>query len=280
MTEQGTHWYTEMKFRNSFIATLILIAVFLISQALAPIFIEESTITSDKITIKYNAYRSSKDTALFIVPGWFMTKDSKAFKHIAEDFSKYYDVYTIDLRGHGKSSGLYTFTTNEVKDIRAVIEKVRAERNYKKYYLLGFSLGGALVINYGAEYKDVDSIIAVSAPTSFDNIENHFWSKEAVIPTLKKFEFDRWISIRPSLPFRDKVNSIDVIGEISPIPVYLIAGQKDKTVYPWHAYRLFHAAKEPKKVYVFQDTIHAEDIYLASPKTFVNSCYNWYEHGI
>lgn len=254
--------------------------IFLINQALAPIYLEESAITSDKIVIKYNAYRSSKDTALFIVPGWFMTKDSKAFKSIAEDFSKYYDVYVIDLRGHGKSAGLYTFTTNEVKDIRAVIEKTQEERSYKKYYLLGFSLGGALVINYAAQYKDVDSVIAVSAPTSFDNIENHFWSKEAVIPTLKKFEFSRWISIRPSLLFRHKIDSIDVISDISPIPIFLIAGQKDKTVFPWHAYRLYHAAKEPKKVYVFPDTIHAEDIYLSSPQTFVNSCYNWYEHGI
>ncbi|MBR6162877.1 alpha/beta fold hydrolase [bacterium] len=269
-----------MNKRNSIIAILLLIVIFLVNQALAPIYIEESVLTEDKINIKYNAYRSSKDTALFIVPGWFMTKDSKAFRSIAEDFAKYYDVYAIDLRGHGKSSGLYTFTTNEVKDIRAVIEKTRAERNYRRYLLLGFSLGGALVINYTAKYKDVDSVIAVSAPTSFDNIENHFWSKEAVIPTFKKFEFDRWISIRPSLLIKSKVNSIDVISEISPIPVYLIAGQNDKTVFPWHAFRLYHAAKEPKKVYVFQDTIHAEDIYLSSPQTFVNSCYNWYELGI
>lgn len=273
-------WCTDMtdNIKKLSLKSLLILSAFIMNTAFAALPVEETVVTSDNVIIKYNAYKSEKKDALFIVPGWFMTKDSKAFKSISEDFSEYFDVYTIDLRGHGKSRGSYTFTTNEVKDIRAVITKVKTDKTYQKHYLLGFSLGGALVINYAAEYKDVDSIIAVSAPTSFDNIENHFWSKEAVIPTLKKFEFSRWISIRPSLPFKEKVNSEDVISQISPIPVYIIAGQNDKTVYPWHAYRLYNKARDPKKLEVFKDAIHAEDIYLASPKTFVNSCYIWYEY--
>ena len=74
------------------------------------------------------------------------------------------------------------------------------------------------------------------------------------------------------------VKPIDVIENISPIPIYFIAGENDKTVYPHHAQTLFEKAKEPKKIQVFENTIHAEDIYISSPQTFVNSCYNWYEY--
>ena len=252
-TGQETHWCTDMTD-------------------------EYSVVTSDGVTIKYNAIKNSKKTALFILPGWFMTKDSKAFSDIASDFSQFYDVYTVDFRGHGRSSGAYTFSADEVKDIRAVIEQVKSEGKYEKYFIMGFSLGGAIAINYTAEYKDVDSVIAVSAPESFDTIENHVWKKEAYIPTFQKFELKRWCSIRPKLPFKKMVKSIDVIENISPIPVYLIAGENDKTVYPHHAHSLFEKAKDPKKITVFENKIHAEDIYISSPQTFVNSCYNWYEY--
>ncbi len=234
--------------------------------------------TSDGVTIKYNAIKSSKKSALFILPGWFMTKDSKAFSDIASDFSKYYDVYTIDFRGHGKSSGEYTFSSKEVCDLRAIIEKTKSEMNYEKNYLMGFSLGSAIAINYCSQYKDVDSIVAISAPISFEKIENHFWKKEAFIPTFQKFELKRWFSIRFSLPFKKMVKPIDVIESISPVPIYFIAGSRDKTIYPWHAQKLYEKACEPKKISVFENTIHAEDIYISSPQTFVNSCYNWYEY--
>ena len=239
---------------------------------------ELQTTTSDGVKIKYNALRNSKKSALFILPGWFMTKDSKAFSDIASDFSKFYDVYTLDLRGHGNSTGLYTFSSQEIIDLRAVIEKTRQEMHYDKYFLMGFSLGGAIVINYCAEYKDVDSVIAVSAPCAFDKIENHFWKKEAFIPTFQKFELKRWLSIRPAFPFKKMVKPVDVIKNLSPVPIYLIAGSSDKTVYPWHAQKLYETALEPKKMTVFENTIHAEDIYISSPQTFVNSCYNWYEY--
>ena len=71
--------------------------------------------TDDNVKIALNQYKNNYDEVVIVAHGWFMTKDSKAFRHISEEFYKYFDVITLDFRGHGKSSGFYTFTSKEIK---------------------------------------------------------------------------------------------------------------------------------------------------------------------
>lgn len=139
---------------------------------------------------------------------------------------------------------------------------------------MGFSLGAAQVLIHGAKYNDVDKIIAVSAPSDFDKIENQIWRKEAFIPTFKKFELKRWVSIRPSFIIHKKIKPIDNIKEIK-VPTLFIAGKKDKTVFPWHTEKLYNKADCPKKLEIFENGIHAEDLYLNESERFINLCINF-----
>ena len=59
---------------------------------------------------------------------------------MANLFSKSLDLISFDFRGHGKSSGIYTFTSKESEDIKSVVNY--AKKTYKRVYLTGFSLGG------------------------------------------------------------------------------------------------------------------------------------------
>ena len=152
--------------------------------------------TADNVKIAFNLYQTGHKNVVIICPGWFMTKDSKAFSTLAEDLSEKYDVIAMDFRGHGKSGGLYTFTSKELLDLDAVVDFARG--NYEKINLAGFSLGGAIVLIYGAQNSDINRIIAVSAPSDFYKIENKMWHPNAWIPTFKKFEPKRWVSVRPS----------------------------------------------------------------------------------
>lgn len=98
--------------------------------------------TSDGIKLALNHYDTGHKEVLIIVHGWFMTKDSRAFSDMAQNFSKEFDVIAFDCRGHGKSSGFYTFTSKETIDLKTVVDF--AKTKYKKVYLAGFSLGGRL----------------------------------------------------------------------------------------------------------------------------------------
>ncbi len=229
--------------------------------------------TEDNIKIAVNHFSNNFDEVLVICPGWFMTKDSKAFMNMALEFSNYMDVMVMDFRGHGKSSGLYTFMSKETLDLKAVVKFARDK--YKKVYLLGFSLGGGIVIIHSAVERNVDKVIAVSAPADFYKIENHIWHPDAWIPTLfKKFEPKRWLSIRPELFLRKKLKPLELAGKIT-CPVLFAAGEKDPTVFAWHTKSLFDNAVCDKKFQLFEGGRHAEDLFIDDKEKFMTVCLDW-----
>ncbi len=139
---------------------------------------------------------------------------------------------------------------------------------------MGFSLGAAIVLTAGAKDDSIKKIIAVSAPTCFNKIENKVWKKEAWIPTLKKCELKRWLSVRPSLINRAKTAPIDIVEKIK-CPTLFIAGEKDPTVCAWHTEALFQKAVCTKKYELFKDCCHAEDLFIQDKEHFIKLCTDW-----
>lgn len=231
--------------------------------------------TEDNIKIAINYINNENESVVIICPGWFMTKDSKAFLKMSNDLSKYFDIITMDFRGHGKSSGFYTFSAKEESDLKTVIDYAKSN-NYEQIHLLGFSLGGALVLLQGEKTSnEISKIITVSAPSEFYKIENRMYSPDAWIPTLfHKFDPLRWLTIRAGNPFLKKRKPVDIIQNIK-CPTLFIAGEKDPTVLPWHTKKLHDKATCRKAYKLFPITRHAEDIYLDYPEEFIKTCVNW-----
>lgn len=228
--------------------------------------------TQDGVKIALNHYKNGFKSVVILAPGWFMTKDSKSFIEMSEVFSKESDVLAMDFRGHGKSDGFYTFTSKEINDISVVVEF--AKKYYEKIYLVGFSLGGAIVLIAGATFNYIDKIIAVSAPTCFEKIENQMWKPEAWIPTFQKCELKRWFSIRPSLKICKKIKPIDIVEKIK-CPTLFLAGEKDPTVYSWHTEALYKKAVCEKEYKLFENCCHAEDLFIQDREKFVKICTDW-----
>lgn len=228
--------------------------------------------TSDRIKIALNHYKRNKKQVLIIAPGWTMGKDSKFIAEIAGLFSNSLDVISFDFRGHGKSSGVYTFTSNEFKDLDAVINY--AKSNYQKIYLIGFSLGGATAIIHSAANKKVDKIIIVSAPHSFKKIKSHMWIKDFIKNPFKKYEFKRWIKIRLFPIILEKIRPIDVVDKIS-VPALFIAGDLDTIIGPNDTKSLFDKATCKKHFILFKNCNHAEDLIHQEKTKFINICIGW-----
>ncbi len=229
-------------------------------------------LTQDKIKIAYNHYKSNFDNVLIVAHGWFMSKDSNAFKQICQSFNEYFDIISFDFRGHCSSSGLYTFGAEETNDLKAIVDFAKTQ--YKKIYLIGFSLGSLISIDYCAKYNNIDKLILVSAPTDFKKIENNIFSPNAFIPTLKKFEFKRWFSIRFTHPFKKKPIPIELISKIK-IPLFFIAGENDPIIKVWHNQELFKTASTIKKELIIKGGKHAEDLFLEHKSLFMEECINW-----
>lgn len=236
--------------------------------------------TNDNIKIAINHHFSNNDSVIIIVHGWFMCKDSKPFLEMAEALSKSFDVISMDCRGHGRSTGKYTFTVEEGEDLKTVVEF--AKKIYKNVFFMGFSLGAALVLLHGANADAIKGIIAVSPPARFEKIENRFWHPNAWIPTLQKFEPTTWLSIRPDfykLIFKTKIPPTESIENLK-TPVLFISGENDPTVLAWHTEELFEKAKCPKKYKKIKNGLHAEDLFLQDKDKFVNLCCNWISNAL
>ena len=229
--------------------------------------------TKDKINIAINYYPNGFDEVVVIAPGWCMTKDSDAFCRIAEMFAKHFDVISLDFRGHGKSGGMYTFTAKELMDMDTVVRYAR-KKDYKRIYLAGFSLGAAMSLIYASKSRFIDKIIAVSAPSDFDKIENQMWKKEAWGETFKKFELDRFASIRPYPIPLQKIKPTDIVDKIK-VPILFIAGEKDPTVHLWHTKELYDKAICKKEYKEYKNGCHAEDLFLHFEDDFTKLCLDW-----
>lgn len=73
-------------------------------------------------------------------------------------------VIGIDMRGHGRSSGISVLAKDEIHDLDAAVAWAR-RLGYQAVVPVGFSLGGAVVIRHASEgSQPVEASVAVSAP--------------------------------------------------------------------------------------------------------------------
>lgn len=78
--------------------------------------------------------------------------DCSYFKHQIEPFSKFYHVYALDTRGHGRTPrGGQPFTILQfAEDLRGFLD----ERGIDRTHLLGFSDGGNIAMVFALRYPE------------------------------------------------------------------------------------------------------------------------------
>ncbi len=78
--------------------------------------------------------------------------DCGYFKHQIEPFSKFYHVYALDTRGHGRTPrGGQPFTIRQfAEDLRGFLD----ERGIDRAHLLGFSDGGNIAMVFALRYPE------------------------------------------------------------------------------------------------------------------------------
>ncbi len=236
--------------------------------------IERSThqvTTSDGVQIAFDLYqRPGRDTVLIICPGFFQSKNTPTFRRMATALAHYRDVICMDFRGHGDSSGQFTFSAKEEADLKAVLDWARPR--YAHMVLLGFSLGAATAIDVVGQGADVQTLIAVSAPTAFEDIELQIWTPKAVMAGLKAIE--PGVGCRPGNPWLTKPRPIDRIRQVK-VPIIFIHGTDDGTTFAHHSQELFAQAAGPKQLVVIEGGRHAEELYRQDPQGFVTLVEDW-----
>lgn len=213
-------------------------------------------VTADKVRIAYTHSKSGHNAAVIITHGFFASKDAALIRKLRNYLLDKYDVIAFDLRGHGKSSGLFSWASKEHWDLQAVLDY--AKKSYEKVAIIGFSLGAAISMRALAEKNSADTLIAVSAPYEFAKIDFQLWRlspKNDIFDNLK--EGMRGRGLRPGPFWLAKKQPLDLADKLI-CPVLYIHGDKDWVIRHTHSNKLYNRTTAKKKIAIIKNGPHAE----------------------
>lgn len=231
--------------------------------------------TADGKKLSITRTGTGREEVVVIVPGYNQSKETAVFRKIAADLVSDFDCISVDMRGHGKSEGLYTFGSKETDDLKAIIDY--AHKYYKKVHLLGFSMGAFTSLNEVAKFNNVTDMALVSAPMSFRDIEGHFWKPRSIrigIHAIK--EGDRSVTL--GNPFLRKEAPKERIADIK-VPMLFVHGDRDPIINVRHCEALYKKANTRKKLVIFKKGNHAEELYRQFPGEFMDTIKVFFKEG-
>ncbi|MGL1889400.1 MAG: alpha/beta hydrolase [Reichenbachiella sp.] len=191
------------------------------------------TVNLGDINLYYEEYGEGE--ALILLHGW--TQSSQFWKEYIEEYAKGYNVFAIDLRGHGKSSSL-----NSDFSIKRTANDILALMDYlglDKVNAIGLSFGGLAILQLASLHPDrVKSMVLIGASHKYNGQDNKELSEQfkfknlplEYIDELKKIHFNGDDQIRglfnPNLNYEINL-TIENLKKID-IKTLIINGDKDE----------------------------------------------------
>lgn len=166
---------------------------------------------------------------------------------------RHYNVFLIDYRGYGRSTGSPDIegTLHDAETgLRWLIEQPDAQN--RPLFLLGQSLGGALGTALASEWvkrgeqPPLDGVILDGTFSGFRAIARE---------KLGDFWLTWPFQVPLSWTITDEYEATEMIGDIKPVPVMVIHSERDGIIPFHHGERLFEAAEQPKE-FLRTDTGH------------------------
>ena len=169
-------------------------------------------------------------------------------------------VLAPDFRGHGRSGGLGTAGDREVLDVEAAVAWLR-ERGFERIAVLGWSMGGSVVLRYAGLGGDADAGVSVSSPGAWfergtRSMRVVHWMCETRSGRLAtrlvrrtRLSSEGW-PVVPESP-------AEVAGRIAPTPLLIVHGDADH-YFPMRHVDLLAAAAPTAQLWVEAGMGHAE----------------------
>lgn len=235
--------------------------------------------TTDKNKICFDHYDFGHSKVIVIAPGFINSKQAVPMKDLAESLVDEYNVIIMDFRGHGKSSGLFYWTSKEYLDLQSVLQY--SHQKYKKIGVIGFSLGAATGIITASKTDLMDSLISVSAPVELNKIEYHCWK----LNMENDIFYNLWgegrfgKGIKPGPWWFSKEKPVDCVGKIK-TPILYIHGDADWLIKPWHSEELHKKTNSKKRLSVIKNGPHAEYLIRKNKDEMIHLIKEWFRETL
>ncbi len=189
------------------------------------------------------------------------------FTELAVSFAQRgYAVLTFDFRAHGESKGRRTsLGYHEQKDIAAALAFLRSRQEVipDRIGVYGFSMGGAAAVLTAANTPGFSAVVADSAFASLRDMARTAITGFYHLPS---FPFLQLTVLGYDLYFQtdaDRISPVNVIASLSPVPVFIIAGDGDELIPVGNGKRLYEAAREPKELWIIHNAFHGATLAAA-----------------
>ena len=215
--------------------------------------------TGDGISLSALAYGPSH-SAVAVVFGHGFTgsqRNRKVVELVHDLVRRGIAVYTADFRGHGASAGRSTYGEREVFDLEAVVAVAR--QHHDRVVTVGASMGAFVALRHAGLGGQVDAVVAISSP-AFGSVPK--LPRARVLGRLVRSERGRRLLERhgtraaPFLPV--SIPPIELAPTISPIPVAIIHGGRDRYVPLSDAQALHDRLGTPRRLVVLPNFGHGE----------------------
>lgn len=179
-----------------------------------------------------------------------------------------YALLMFDWRGRGHSDGAVTsLGILERRDLLGAIDFL-GQRGVEHVGLMGFSMGGAVAVATSPMSEAVSAVVSDGAFARVRDVVASGMVRRGIPPAIASL-VSRPIIWAASLQLGVDLTLIDPIrwADFCRAPLLMIHGQRDPFVPPWAAYRLYHAAREPKELWMVPEAGH-RDIHRLRPQEY------------
>lgn len=231
---------------------------------------------SDRITLESWFIKSSRSNKTVILVHGFGMNKGEVLKR-TYFLAKYYNLFYLDCRGSGESTGHSEAGLQESKDIQATVECLH--KTYpdlsQEIALYGISMGSAAVAYYAATHGGIKCLVLESSYYSFKNIAKRWMWKHAKVPYFPVVS--SMISWKEH-KLGQKVESFALQQTASKIscPVLMIQGGKDKLAPVSKAQKTYNLLTGPKELWIVPQAGHLS-CYKIEQTAYINKITHFFQ---
>jgi pimeloyl-ACP methyl ester carboxylesterase len=204
-----------------------------------------------------------------VVHGLFAHRGLREIDLFCRRLAGTFDLLAVDMRGHGKGQGVFTWGVGEHRDLADLIAFLRGL--YPAVGVAGFSFGGCVAIFSAALARDrvdgarPDALCTIGTPAHLNLLRLGFNPVLllAHLGMLLRRRRVRFVPGRPRLGWR---RAVDLVAAVSPVPLLILHGTRDWLVNSDHARQLYEAAGPPRKLLMIEGGAHAEYMIAQDPE--------------
>jgi putative redox protein len=201
--------------------------------------------------------------------------------------------FVFDFRGVGKSTGKFDYGFAEQHDVKCALNYLASRKEVlgNKLFIVGHSLGGAVLLYAVQNEKRVNGLVLWSVPKNHRYNVKKFIKRTRGKLRLYLFLFSAWIdkvvdvsrlvklevygiSLRPRYVREKlmKLNECEAVSKLENMPLLIIVGDKDVIVDVDEARQVFLSAREPKDFLIIRGADH---IYSGKEEELIAQTIKW-----